>query len=597
MNTNLKNVFEASNARDFTSNQLVDEFIWTNSFSDLLYSTKNQIVLGSRGSGKTALIKMLSHQNLRKLAKKSGPKFDKQSNQESAEAKNIIDNKSLIATYVPLKVEWVNSLENFENAKEKYFIWSLNLATCAKLIDTAISCVDEYINDEIEATLIERSICKQLSYLWTISTVLNNFSDLRKELETLEYEKNLLFNKESMGIELSSAEKSLGLAFHGNLFSPFTIATKRISDALSIPKHCKWILCLDEAEFLSKAHHEILNTYMRSANDIFFKITTMPYRHHTLSTTVNANINVGHDLEYVYIDKLGTINMNQSSSDKKIQGFAEKLFKNRVKQLGNMDDISLDDLVGVSILSQDTTHLITDDKLLDLIISHCNEATQKRAINLFNTNRKKFNDEIARKNRGVLLLRDEFHNRIGSSNTSLYSGASIISRCSDGNPRRLFRLFNHLLNGSCDALSKISPELQSKRIKSFSHSELEVLKFERGGKKSFELLKAIGLYFKEKTLEDKLGSDLPQAIKVNHSLKDEVWEAIKSAVDLGLLYPVVRKDSNEKNLFPIKEGDFCLANCLAPHFNLLPRVGRSIAISTVMSTSKVNDQMELFEYD
>ncbi|NOI07369.1 ORC-CDC6 family AAA ATPase [Vibrio alginolyticus] len=595
MSTILKNLFEASNARDFTSNQLVNEFIWTESFTELLCSTKNQVVLGSRGSGKTALVKMLSHQNLRKLANKIVEKHDKQEAKNVEQAQKIVNEKSLVATYVPLKVEWVNSLENYEDSKDKYFIWSLNLATCARLIDTAKSCIEAYINEDVEAALIQRSICKKLSKLWTLTRSINNFVELRRELETLEYEKNLMFNKESMGLTLTNDEKSLGIAFHGNLFSPFTIATKQIASALNIPDSCKWVLCLDEAEFLSKEHHQILNTYMRSANDIFFKITTMPYRHHTLSTTVNANVNIGHDLEYVYIDKLGTINKNQKSSDRIIQEFATKLFVNRLRQFEDCNIKTLESLVGHSKLAQDTNELVSDEELLVLIKKHCNELTNTRANKLYKENKKKFDDEIARKNRGILLLRDEYHNRIGSTNTTLYSGVAIISRCSDGNPRRLFRLFNHLLNGSGGDLTEIPPSLQSKRIKSFSHSELEVIKFEKGGKSSFELMKAIGSFFKAQTLEEKLGSDLPQAIRIQDTVDDRVWAAIKSAVDLGLLYPLVKKDSNDRSLFPEKEGIFCLANCLAPHFNLFPRVGRALSLSTVMSNSRVIEQMELFD--
>jgi len=593
VSSSLKRAFEASNARDFTSHQLVNEFIWTNSFSDLLYSTKNQMVLGSRGSGKTALIKMLSHQNLRKLSDKIISNADNDESSQIDEAKKIIKEKSFIATYVPLKVEWINSLENYEGAKEAYFTWSLNLATCARFLDTIISCTDEYIEDEVEATLMQRKICKQLSNLWTLPKTINNFSEFRKELENIEYKKNLIFNKEAMGIELNVEEKTLGLAFHGNLFSPFTIATKAISNYLDIPDSSKWVLCLDEAEFLAEAHHKILNTHMRSANEIFFKITTMPYRHHTLSTTVKAHINVGHDLEYIYIDKLGTTNMNQTTADVTIEKFATKLFENRLKQFNTIEGISLEGLVGLSKLSQDTTELIDDDELLGLIESHCNPATKERAKRLHATNLNRFNDEIARKLRGILLLREEYHNRVGSSSTPLYSGTSILSRCSDGNPRRLFRLFNHLLNGN-GKTTKITPEIQSKRIKSFSYSELEVIKFEKGGKMSFEFLQMIGSFFKERTLEVKLGSDLPQAIKLPNSIEDKTWEAIKSAVDLGLMYPVMKKDSNHKNLFPIKEGTFCLANCLAPHFNLFPRVGKAIDLFNVMSPKKGNKQLGLF---
>ena len=322
---------------------------------------------------------MLSHQNLRKLSTKATSNVDKEESLQIGEAKKIIKEKSFIATYVPLKVEWINSLDNYEGAKEAYFTWSLNLATCARLLDTIISCTDEYIVDEVEATLMQRKICKQLSSLWTLPKVINNFSEFRKELEIIEYRKNLIFNKESMGIELSTEEKTLGFAFHGNLFSPFTIATKTISNYLDLPDSSKWVLCLDEAEFLAEVHHQILNTHMRSANDILFKITTMPYRHHTLSTTVEAHINVGHDLEYIYIDKLGTINMNQTTSDATIEKFATKLFENRLKQFNTIDGISLENLVGLSKLSQDTSELSDNDALLKLIDSHCNTATKDRA--------------------------------------------------------------------------------------------------------------------------------------------------------------------------------------------------------------------------
>lgn len=598
MKTNLRNVFEASNARDFSSTQLVDEFIWTNSFTELLCSTKNQIILGSRGSGKTALIKMLAHSNLRKLSLRNEKKLD---NEKYLLARDIIDSKKFIATYIPLKVEWINSLHNYDKNNFIHFIWSLNLATCARLIDTARSCVEEYFDEDIERTLVQRKICKALSNLWQLDSSINNFSDLSRELERIEYNKTLLFNKEAMGIKLTDSEKLLGFSFHNSLFMPFSAAVKEISRILNIPDNCQWVICLDEAEFLSQEHHQILNTHMRSANEVFFKITTMPYRHHTLSTTVESNINVGHDLEYIYIDKLGTINMNQSASDSVIQDFAAQLFENRINRYSQLTEetLTLEKLLGKSKLAQDTTSLVNDEQLMELINKHCNEPTRKRAQRLLQIDNRRFNDEIGRKLRGILLLRDEYINRIGSSDSNLYSGDAIISRCSDGNPRRLFRLFNHLLNGlEKNNVKEIPSTIQSKRIKSFSHSELEVLKFERQGIESFEFLKTVGLYFKEKTLETPLNSDLPQSFTIDDSIDNFVWELIKTAVDLGLLYPVVKqKDTNEKNLFPIKEGKFSLANCLAPYFNIFPRVGRSVTLPTVLKRKKEEIQMELFNYE
>ncbi|HAT7730352.1 TPA: hypothetical protein JAX37_002200 [Enterobacter cloacae] len=581
----LSTLFENSNARGLNTNQLANEFIWTESF-EALFTSQNQVILGSRGSGKTALVKMLSHENLSKL----GTFYPR--------AKAIIDAKNFIATYVPLRVEWVNSLNNYEIKKEEYFIWSLNLSLCARLLDTIRSCIDCYIEDEIEQLFAERDICLAISEIWFSEEKhsLNNLNLIRSELEKVEFKKNLVFNKEAMGISLTVEETRIGEVFHTTLFKPFEFASRIIKRKLSIPENNRWIVCIDEAEFLTKNHHQTLNTFMRSASDLVFKITTMPYRHHTLDTNVAANINIGHDLEYIYIDKLGTTHLNQQASDKIIQDFAEKLFVNRLKY-HHKNFLTLEQLVGKSILTQSTPDIVENEHVIKLIEKHCNADTINRAKSLLASDPSKFDDAIIRKLRGMLLLREEYNNKSGNSASTLYSGVAIISRCSDGNPRRLFRLYNHLLGNLKNQSTRIPDASQSERIKSYSYRELEVIKFEKDGIKAFEFINKIGGYFKEKSLVEKLGSDTPQSFRIDNSISEEQWGCIKTAVDLGLLYPYVKKDRNAKSLFPSKEGRFVLANCLTPNFNLFPRVGRSIQLHNIFNSNaplSEEDQMELF---
>ncbi|HDR2661728.1 TPA: hypothetical protein QCI56_002656 [Enterobacter asburiae] len=581
----LSTLFENSNARGLNTNQLANEFIWTESF-EALFTSQNQVILGSRGSGKTALVKMLAHENLSKLAS-FYPK-----------AKSIIDEKNFIATYVPLRVEWVNSLNNYELKKEEYFIWSLNLSLCAKLLDTIRSCIDCYIEDEIEQLFVERDVCLAISEVWFSdeNSSLNNLNLIRSELEKVEFKKNLVFNKEAMGIALTVEETRIGEVFHTTLFKPFEFASRIIKRKLSLPENNRWIVCIDEAEFLTKNHHQTLNTFMRSASDLVFKITTMPYRHHTLDTNVAANINIGHDLEYIYIDKLGTSHLNQQASDKIIQDFAEKLFINRLKY-HHKNFLTLEQLVGKSILTQSTPDIVENEHVIQLIEKHCNADTISRAKSLLASDPSKFDDAIVRKLRGMLLLREEYNNKSGNSASTLYSGVAIISRCSDGNPRRLFRLFNHLLGNLKNQSTRIPDASQSERIKSYSYRELEVVKFEKDGIKAFEFINKIGGYFKEKSLVEKLGSDTPQSFRIDNSISEEQWGCIKTAVDLGLLYPYVKKDRNAKSLFPSKEGRFVLANCLTPNFNLFPRVGRPIQLHNIFNSNaplSEEDQMELF---
>ncbi|ENU1223599.1 hypothetical protein ACFGU3_003461 [Enterobacter hormaechei] len=582
----LSTLFENSNARGLNTNQLANEFIWTESF-EALFTSQNQVILGSRGSGKTALVKMLAHENLSKLAS-FYPK-----------AKAIIDEKNFIATYVPLRVEWVNSLNNYELKKEEYFIWSLNLSLCAKLLDTIRSCIDSYIEDEIEQLFVERDICLAISEVWFTdeNNSLNNLNLIRNELEKVEFRKNLVFNKEAMGIALTVEETRIGEVFHTTLFKPFEFASRIIKRKLSLPENNRWVVCIDEAEFLTKNHHQTLNTFMRSASDLVFKITTMPYRHHTLDTNVAANINIGHDLEYIYIDKLGTSHLNQQASDKIIQDFAEKLFVNRLKY-HHKNFLTLEQLVGKSILTQSTPDIVENEYVIQLIEKHCNADTISRAKSLLASDPGKFDDAIVRKLRGMLLLREEYNNKSGNSASTLYSGVAIISRCSDGNPRRLFRLFNHLLGNLKNQSTRIPDASQSERIKSYSYRELEVVKFEKDGIKAFEFINKIGGYFKEKSLVEKLGSDTPQSFRIDNSISEEQWGCIKTAVDLGLLYPYVKKDRNAKSLFPSKEGRFVIANCLTPNFNLFPRVGRPIQLNNIFNSNALlseEDQMELFK--
>lgn len=420
---------------------------------------------------------------------------------------------------------------------------------------------------------------------------------IRNELEKVEFRKNLVFNKEAMGIALTVEETRIGEVFHTTLFKPFEFASRIIKRKLSLPENNRWVVCIDEAEFLTKNHHQTLNTFMRSASDLVFKITTMPYRHHTLDTNVAANINIGHDLEYIYIDKLGTSHLNQQASDKIIQDFAEKLFVNRLKY-HHKNFLTLEQLVGKSILTQSTPDIVENEYVIQLIEKHCNADTISRAKSLLASDPGKFDDAIVRKLRGMLLLREEYNNKSGNSASTLYSGVAIISRCSDGNPRRLFRLFNHLLGNLKNQSTRIPDASQSERIKSYSYRELEVVKFEKDGIKAFEFINKIGGYFKEKSLVEKLGSDTPQSFRIDNSISEEQWGCIKTAVDLGLLYPYVKKDRNAKSLFPSKEGRFVIANCLTPNFNLFPRVGRPIQLHNIFNSNALlseEDQMELFK--
>ncbi|WP_217557327.1 ORC-CDC6 family AAA ATPase [Vibrio metschnikovii] len=561
------NIFEHSNARYLSSDQLAHEFVWTPVFEQLI-TNKNHVILGSRGSGKTALVKMLSHECLAQL--------------DHEKAKAVIESKSFIATYLPLKVEWVSSISDIDE-KHNLFIWSMNISSCARFIDTVKSCIHCYITNDVNRVIVENKFAKKLSSLW-LNQNLDTLAQISSALEEIEFRKNIIFNKSKLGITLTNEEKQVGINFSTDLFSPLAMGFKVLQKELDFPDGSTFCLCIDEAEFLSEEHHKIINTHMRSFGDIVFKMTTMPYRHYTLQTLTGTNLNIGHDFEYINIDKQGPYTSKRATKNY-FEDFAERLFRKRLytSEIENKE-LNLRALLGDSILIDTPHEILTGEKFESALKSYCDEHTIKRAKSLKDDNPIKYSDEIERKLKGTLILKESFESFKGNASPSIYSGYSLVVRCSDGNPRRLLRLFNYLftrrLSGDNNTLIPISPKEQGKRIREFSYSELENLNIEAKGKEAFELFNVIGRFLKDKLHDDKIGTNTYNSFKYNID-DDKIWSHVETAVDLGLIYPDSIGNENE-NKMPNRVGTFGLAFCLAPHFYLMPRKGSAIPLQRIL---------------
>lgn len=95
--TRFSAAFEVDNAKQETAAQLAKRFIWTPQYTRAL-TAKNHIFLGSRGSGKTALIKMLAHDH---LSRSNDPR-----------AEEIIKGRQFIGTYIKTRVDWSGILSS-----------------------------------------------------------------------------------------------------------------------------------------------------------------------------------------------------------------------------------------------------------------------------------------------------------------------------------------------------------------------------------------------------------------------------------------------------------------------------------------------------
>ena len=587
----IQNAFETENARNELPENLPVNFVWTQNFTRLL-NRKNHVVLGSRGSGKTALIKMLAHNYL--------------SRSDDDRAKKIIKKKSVIGCYVPMRLEWVGAILNkswfSDDEVKRLFQWRLNITVCLSFINTLESCVRAYSGETGEdPVLLEKKICSDVARDLLNSEKCYSFTKLSQLMEDVEFAKQQSMLSSKYGHSSPSSD-TIGLVFDMALFQPLKRMRGILKRYIAFPNDASWLICLDEAEFLDARFQKIINSYMRTdSGDLFFKITTMPYRHYTLDTEMPVPLKNGDDFEYIYIDASHDLKRRRRKDIAKTQAseagstaeFIDRLLKNRLRKSGVGFDVNIEHLLGESELLDSSPNRMLDywsDKgspIYGLLEAFANPATKRRAKQLFGT--KAFYDQIARKMTGALVLRSAVLNSAGARKLDIYSGYSMLIRCSDGNPRRAIHLFRRMLESSPEAIGMagikpIEPAAQNAVFEQYAALTLEKARPEYiEGRSIHEFIRSIGQALKSKLHDEEIGTDQHGCVELSSADK-ALWPLVREAVGLGYLYPVV--NSSNPDELPIGDGVYRFSFVLAPGFYLLPRKGKSIRISAIFDRDK-----------
>ena len=598
------NLFEVDNARNLTLKQLVDTFIETRAFKRLL-STKNHVVLGSRGSGKTALAKMLSHDHL--------TTYWQRSSQEN------VKKLSFIGIYVPTRLEWVSGLRNkpWRNLREaeEFFQWRFNVATCVAFLNTMKSCLRTYCLDEIDAARLERTFVQSIYGDWfEESTNMKALCQLIDHIKDIDFKKQQQENHKRITGKLRPGETPVGLVFDLPLYTPLRRGIEIAERYLPLPQNVSWLLVLDEAEFLQTEFLRIVNSYLRSySGNLFFKITTMPYTH-TLETNTEAVLDEGHDFEYIYIDQGPDGLFGTTDEDDPL--FAEQVFKKRAHASGaTYERLDLDRLLGNSILLDRKLSVWEwDGQEMEWLRKYANRPTRERAERLLKEEAKKFPDEISRKMHGALLLRNAVENLEGAKKLDIYSGKTLLVKCSDSNPRRLIRLFNRMITalpiGRTTGQTSLEDETEGPLVSRTAQTDIllafaasvirRVQSEEHCGPQLYEFILAIGNYMKRRFHSTLLSTDQVSSLVFDHSVPRQLWPLLERAVGLGLLYPNI--NPNQPDWLPKGDGTFHLAYVLAPHFRILPRRGTAHNLSTMLTKTQITkltenvEQFQLFEW-
>lgn len=588
------NPFETENARSMEPVDLAGTFVPTQAYWRL-FARKHNILLGSRGSGKTAVARMLSHECMKRL--------------EDEKAKAIIDDKSFIGMYMATRLDWVGSLRNKPwgtlAEKELYFQWYLNISTCQSFLASVKSCLSHYVADRRAAVLTESSIVLALSEAWLNLHPLDNEQTiewLQEKLTLMHYRRQQANNYRYMRTLLGEKPGLLteGSEFDVDLFSPLMIGITIASKYLCFSTDTAWILAIDEAEFLDDDYLRILNSQMRSAsNNLFIKLTTLPYAHSTTETNSQARLNPGDDFDYIYIDHDPVTYSDGGVQDKLVDpnqqySFAKQLFRKRAQWSGGRyKQLSLSNLFGESLLlDASSDDWAPKSDLRTALQRESDRKLAERAKALLEAvdsgdpdAKRRFDDQIGRKVGGRLALRVKLKSITGNAGRDAYCGLAMIERCSDGNPRRLVKIINAMLKQypqwrKRSKIPRIPYPNQDRILTEFSRLQLDKVLPEDNGPELHQLLTNAGSFFGKQARSEPLKIDDYSSLEFDEQSFLHYKKVIELGCALGLLFPFEKVTSS----LPRQKGKFRLAFVLAPQFGIFPRKGKAISLSRIPQT-------------
>lgn len=453
-NFNGENPFKESQARNFSDAKVVKEFQPTSLFWSL-FNEQHEVLIGTRGSGKTVLLKMMRYSLLKQIV--------------DPRAKELILSKKMIAVYIPMNMEFLSDFDyqSFDiNKRLEFFQFAFNCLLAESFL-TEISSLLADIGDIKLRAAKNIKITKEIASIWFPK---ENQIDII-ELDALISFTRKLYYSHSITSDLST----LPPVFIRPIGTPIQSVEKIVTRILELNIPPTWLICIDEAEFLSEHFQRCINTIFRAdSRGIVIKMATLPFSHKTRETLTNGIFAEpdGNDFNYRLID------MQFDSSD--FICVTNSLCNNRLKRELNIDlkSICLEDFLGkvgnddlIDYYKEEINNDINRKEIEDQIIKELSEkrkATAQNKIDESVLDRKQFYDKFA----PVYFYR-VMHSlaRKGHRVPGWFAGANMVRRIAQGNPRRFIQIMNHLFD--CAKSNSLTPKMQHKVVSEYANLNCE----------------------------------------------------------------------------------------------------------------------------
>lgn len=550
------NPFHDAQFRAYDSTKSHIEFYPT-SFFWSLFNEGNEILIGTRGSGKTALLRMMTYSNLKHL--------------DHENAKRLITERRFIGFYVPMNLEFMGALPGQKVAPQDkviFFQYAFNCSAIHAFLTELSEVLKDSFLDRNHRVEVEFNLCSYLSRLW--------FADKEHPSTSITDMTGFVNRCFSSIFSLTDVMQAPeAVLFAQPILLPIKNAIRGIKEVLDLKlDHTHWLVCIDEAEFLEESYLKCINTFMRAEErPLVVKMATLPYKHSTLETNQPG----------IFIEPRGSdFNYCQVDLDPESNDFIELtnyVCRSRLKRCGiDADNVTLENFLGSEGHSDDLVdyyraemgeQAASEEAVMTGIREALSEQRKQR-IDELSEEPEKLKQPYFKKFAPLYFVRQmRKENSKGNRTPGWFAGAATIRRIADGNPRRFIQVMKSIVNAACQ--SHLTPREQHRAVTSFCtdmHTAVEG--YPEFGLVLRGLVDGIGY-----DLGDKVHGQTMKFVGCGFSVSNEFLsnELFLKALQLGIAYCFIKTDENSFLYSVTRESTLRLSYLLGVYFWLPLRGG------------------------
>jgi hypothetical protein len=556
------NPFHEAQAKTFGDDKLIREFFPTSTYLSL-FNEGHEVLLGSRGSGKTAILRMASYSCFNQITQPA--------------VKKIADQRRFYGFYIPLHLEFMASLPQDTpdgSGSTEFFQFAFNCAAAKAFlaeVRTLLSSVGRTTAQRLEkeAILLER-LCK----MWMLgaSAQFACLEDVADRVDTMYFQQAPWKDRTMAPLPI----------FARHLFSPIIAILPQFCRELDIDANAShWLACVDEAEFLKPAYLKCFNSFMRSEKrPIVLKLATLPYKYTSMETFV-PGVSVegsGNDFNFRSIDLAWDSEdfrlLSDHLLDKRLQ--RTELFSGKVNLESFVGMIGNDDPKDY-YKAEVGEEIATDEKILEGILKEVSPERRARFERIRDTPARIASDYFKKFSPVFYLRYVRREAERGNRKVGIFAGPTIIRRVADGNPRRFIQMMHDMFETA--RRTKLGRKAQHEVIESFVDRECE----RAAGLPDFGLLldgilKTVGQLMESRVhgsgqmVESGVNFEVQEALLAN--------SVIRGALELGVAYSFLFVDTKSLTAGLTSATDFRLAHVVAVKYWLPTRSGSPVTLQS-----------------